>query len=187
MAESSPFDPMKMWRDLVSQWEKGSNEFANQAMASDPFRQGMHGGMNASLAVQKALGEMMARYLSTLNLPRRDDLQAMGNQLQQIEVHLGSHRAPDGSRTRRSAAGGSRCGTAGAHPSPTAARRRGTAPGACARAQQEERKQDMSTGEGATPKAPPLLPDVRAEIERAIQRNIKGLEFLDFGRAADGA
>lgn len=88
MAESSPFDPMKMWRDLVSQWEKGSNEFANQAMASDPFRQGMHSGMNASLAVQKALGEMMARYLSTLNLPRRDDLQAMGNQLQQIEVHL---------------------------------------------------------------------------------------------------
>ena len=88
-SSSSPLDPMAMWRDLVAQWEKGTNEFANQAMASDPFRQGMHGGMNASLQVQKAVGELMARFLTSLNLPSRDDVQALGDQLQRIDDHLG--------------------------------------------------------------------------------------------------
>ena len=71
---SSPLDPMAMWRDLVGQWEKGANEFANQAMASDPFKQGMHGGMNASLQAQKSLGELMAlvidSFITALRIPR---------------------------------------------------------------------------------------------------------------------
>jgi len=86
---SSPFDPLSMWRDFVSQWEKGSNEMGNQAMASDPFRQGLHGGMNASLQVQKALGEMMAKFLTSLNLPTRDDVVALGDRLESIDGHLG--------------------------------------------------------------------------------------------------
>jgi hypothetical protein len=90
MAQSpSPFDPMAIWRDLVAQWEKGTNEFASQAMTSDPFRQGMHGGMNASLQAQKAVGELMARFLTLLNLPTRNDIQALGDQLQRIDDHLG--------------------------------------------------------------------------------------------------
>lgn len=85
----SPLDPMAMWRELTAQWEKATNEFANETMASDPFRQGMHGGMNASLTAQKALGELMARYLTMLNLPTRADLQVLGEQLQRIDDHLG--------------------------------------------------------------------------------------------------
>ena len=84
----SPLDPMAMWRELTAQWEKATNEFANETMASDPFRQGMHGGMNASLTAQKALGELMARYLTMLNLPTRADLQVLGEQLQRIDDHL---------------------------------------------------------------------------------------------------
>ncbi|RSZ41264.1 MULTISPECIES: hypothetical protein [unclassified Variovorax] len=84
----SPLDPMAMWRELTAQWEKSTNEFANEAMASDPFRQGMHGGMNASLTAQKALGDLMARYLTMLNLPTRADLQVLGEQLQRIDDHL---------------------------------------------------------------------------------------------------
>lgn len=89
MPQSSPLDPMAMWRDLVAQWEKGSNEFANQAMASDPFRQSVHGGMNASLQAQKGIGELMARFLTLLNLPTRDNIQSLGEQLQHIDDHLG--------------------------------------------------------------------------------------------------
>ncbi|MET3181463.1 Poly(R)-hydroxyalkanoic acid synthase subunit (PHA_synth_III_E) [Variovorax sp. YR750] len=84
----SPLDPMAMWRELTAQWEKSTNEFANETMASDPFRQGMHGGMNASLTAQKALGDLMARYLTMLNLPTRADLQVLGEQLQRIDDHL---------------------------------------------------------------------------------------------------
>jgi hypothetical protein len=88
MNQFSPLDPMAMWRELTAQWEKSTNEFANEAMASDPFRQGMHGGMNASLTAQKALGDLMARYLTLLNLPTRADLQVLGEQLQRIDDHL---------------------------------------------------------------------------------------------------
>ena len=85
---SSPLDPMAIWRELSAQWEKSTNAFANEAMASDPFRQGMHGGMNASLGAQKALADLMARLLTMLNLPTRADLQALSEQLQHIDDHL---------------------------------------------------------------------------------------------------
>lgn len=90
MNKFSSLDPMAMWRELTAQWEKSTNEFANETMASDPFRQGMHGGMNASLTGQKALGDLMARYLTMLNLPTRADIQALGEQLQSIDDHLAS-------------------------------------------------------------------------------------------------
>lgn len=88
MNKFSPLDPMAMWRELTAQWEKSTNEFANETMASGPFRQGMHGGMNASLTAQKGLGDLMARYLTMLNLPTRADIQALGEQLQHIDDHL---------------------------------------------------------------------------------------------------
>jgi hypothetical protein len=99
MNQFSSLDPMAMWRELTAQWEKSTNEFANEAMASDPFRQGMHGGMNASLTAQKALGDLMARYLTLLNLPTRADIQALGEQLQRIDDHLANiSRAVEGRR-----------------------------------------------------------------------------------------
>lgn len=108
----SPLDPMAMWRELTAQWEKSTNEFANETMASDPFRQGMHGGMNASLTAQKALGDLMARYLTMLNLPTRADLQVLGEQLQRIDDHLARiARAVEGgpaSNTSAAAAAGPR-------------------------------------------------------------------------------
>jgi hypothetical protein len=88
MNQFPSLDPMAMWRELTAQWEKSTNEFANETMSSDPFRQGMHGGMNASLTAQKALGDLMARYLALLNLPTRADIQALGEQLQRIDDHL---------------------------------------------------------------------------------------------------
>jgi hypothetical protein len=98
---SSPLDPMAIWRELSAQWEKSTNAFANEAMASDPFRQGMHGGMNASLGAQKALADLMARLLTMLNLPTRADLQALSEQLQHIDDHLAriSRQLEDGGAT----------------------------------------------------------------------------------------
>ena len=100
MNKFSPLDPMAMWRELTAQWEKSTNEFANETMASDPFRQGMHGGMNASLTAQKGLADLMARYLTMLNLPTRADIQALGEQLQRIDDHLAHiSRAMEGGRS----------------------------------------------------------------------------------------
>lgn len=124
MPQFSPLDPMAMWRELTAQWEKSTNEFANETMSSDPFRQGMHGGMNASLTAQKALGDLMARYLTLLNLPTRADIQALGEQLQRIDDHLAN--------ISRSMEGGGRGSTAAAATAtaPIAPRRTKQPPGA---------------------------------------------------------
>lgn len=142
MPQFSPLDPMAMWRELTAQWEKSTNEFANETMSSDPFRQGMHGGMNASLTAQKALGDLMARYLTLLNLPTRADIQALGEQLQRIDDHLAN--------ISRAMEGEARPTTSAAHAPSTAA----NAPAAPRRTKQPPRPSPPAPQPTAAPKRP---------------------------------
>lgn len=88
MADPSPLDPVALWRDLVSQWERGVNDLANRAMASDEFNRSMHGGLGVSLTAQKAFGDALGRVLTSLNLPTRNEITALGDRLQSIEERL---------------------------------------------------------------------------------------------------
>ena len=83
-----PLDPMALWRDAVSQWEKGINEVAGQTMASPEFAQGMHGAMGSTLSAQKAVADLMGRYLTAVNLPSRAEVAALGERLTEIEARL---------------------------------------------------------------------------------------------------
>jgi predicted RNA-binding protein with EMAP domain len=89
MAEqkSSP-DPAAAFRDLVAQWEKGINEFANRTMNSDEFSRAMNKATTASTTMQQQLGELIGRYLMTLNLPSRAEMMNIGERLQAIETSL---------------------------------------------------------------------------------------------------
>lgn len=87
MAEGTS-DPLAPWRDLVSQWEKGINTLANSAMASDQFSGTVNTAMGLSLRMQQKMGEMMATYLTTLNLPSKADITAMTERLAAIEARL---------------------------------------------------------------------------------------------------
>ncbi len=88
MAEPSPLDPFALWRDMVSQFEKGANQFTNEATKSDQFTQGMGKTMSATLAAKKISDEVSTRYLTALNLPTRADIEALGERLQAIEDRL---------------------------------------------------------------------------------------------------
>lgn len=81
-------DPLAPWRDLVSQWEKGINTLANTTMASDQFSGTVNTAMNLSLLMQQKMGELMATYLTTLNLPSKADITALGERLASIEARL---------------------------------------------------------------------------------------------------
>jgi hypothetical protein len=89
MAEqrSSP-DPAAAFRELVSQWEKGINEFAGQAMNSDEFSRAMNKVTATSTTMQQQLGDLIGRYLTTLNLPSRAEMINIGERLQAIETSL---------------------------------------------------------------------------------------------------
>ena len=89
MAEqkSTP-DPAAAFRELVSQWEKGFNEFASRTMNSEEFSRAMNKATTASTVMQQQLGELIGRYLMTLNLPSRAEMMNIGERLQAIETSL---------------------------------------------------------------------------------------------------
>jgi len=86
--DSTPLDPFALWRQMLSQWEKGTNEFVNKASESDAFAEGMHRLMGTSLSAKKASDEFAGRMLLALNLPSRADVEALGDRLQAIEDRL---------------------------------------------------------------------------------------------------
>ena len=88
MSDKNPMDPFAMWRDMLGQWEKGMNTAANKTMASGDFSREMNRVLGASLQMKKARKELLTRYFDALNLPTKDDLNALGERLQAMEEQI---------------------------------------------------------------------------------------------------
>ncbi|MFO1115450.1 MAG: poly(R)-hydroxyalkanoic acid synthase subunit PhaE [Beijerinckiaceae bacterium] len=86
--EQAPKGPLDAFRDFVGQWERGVNQFANEAMGNEQFARLMHGATSAAAGAKAGLGEAMERYLATMNLPSRADIVSIGERLQAIEAQL---------------------------------------------------------------------------------------------------
>ena len=92
MADKSN-DPVAMWQNMVGEMEKGFNSFANQAMASPEFSKVMNQVGSVGAGAQKQLGELMEKYLVSMNLPSRAQMVSMGERLQSIEGQLNEIKA----------------------------------------------------------------------------------------------
>jgi SMC interacting uncharacterized protein involved in chromosome segregation len=86
-------DPAVVWQTMIAEMEKGFNSFANQAMASPEFSKVMNQAGGAAAGAQKQLGEMMEKYLLTMNLPSRAQFVGLAERLQSIEGHLSEIKA----------------------------------------------------------------------------------------------
>jgi polyhydroxyalkanoic acid synthase PhaR subunit len=84
----NPFDPFAMWRDALSKWESSVNDLANKSMVSPEFSQFMNQAGSVTMRMQHAMGEMMQKYLTAMNMPTRADITALGERLQNIEQQL---------------------------------------------------------------------------------------------------
>ena len=82
-------DPVAMWQKMVGEMEKGFNSFANQAMSSPEFSQAMNRAGGVAAGAQKQLGEIMEKYLVTMNLPSRDQVTGLAERLQAVEGQIG--------------------------------------------------------------------------------------------------
>jgi SMC interacting uncharacterized protein involved in chromosome segregation len=113
-------DPAVIWKTMIGEMEKGFNAFANQAMASPEFSKVVNQVGGVSAGAQKHLGDLMEKYLVTMNLPSRAQMVSMAERLQSMEGQLneikallhqvrdnagasaaGSAAAPQPARTRR--------------------------------------------------------------------------------------
>jgi hypothetical protein len=92
MADKSS-DPVAMWQNMIGEMEKGFNSFANQAMTSPEFSKVMNQVGSVGAGAQKQLGELMEKYLVSMNLPSRAQMVSMGERLQSIEGQLNEIRA----------------------------------------------------------------------------------------------
>ena len=92
MADKSN-DPVAMWQNMIGEMEKGFNSFANQAMSSPEFSKVMNQVGGAAAGAQKQVGELMEKYLVSMNLPSRAQMVGMAERLQSIESQLGEIKA----------------------------------------------------------------------------------------------
>jgi len=92
MADKSN-DPVAMWQNMIGEMEKGFNSFANQAMSSPEFSRAMNQVGGAAAGAQKQLGELMEKYLVSMNLPSRAQMVGMAERLQSIEGQLDEIKA----------------------------------------------------------------------------------------------
>lgn len=81
----TPKDPLAVWRDMLAEWEKGLNAAANQAMGSEEFTRSVHRATQASAQVQQSVTELVARYLTVMNLPGKGDFAELAARLRGIE------------------------------------------------------------------------------------------------------
>ncbi|WP_375161899.1 hypothetical protein [Bradyrhizobium sp. RDT46] len=82
-------DPVAMWQKMVGEMEKGFNSFANQAMSSPEFSQAMNRAGGVAAGAQKQLGELMEKYLVSMNLPSREQVTGLAERLQSVEAQIG--------------------------------------------------------------------------------------------------
>ena len=92
MADKSN-DPVAIWQNMIGEMEKGFNSFANQAMASPEFSKVVNQVGGVTAGAQKQLGDLMEKYLVSMNLPSRAQMVSMAERLQSIEGQLNEIKA----------------------------------------------------------------------------------------------
>jgi SMC interacting uncharacterized protein involved in chromosome segregation len=92
MADKSN-DPVAIWQNMIGEMEKGFNSFANQAMASPEFSKVVNQVGGVTAGAQKQLGDLMEKYLVSMNLPSRAQMIGMAERLQSIEGQLNEIKA----------------------------------------------------------------------------------------------
>ena len=92
MADKSN-DPVAIWQNMIGEMEKGFNSFANQAMASPEFSRVVNQVGGVTAGAQKQLGDLMEKYLVSMNLPSRAQMVSMAERLQSIEGQLNEIKA----------------------------------------------------------------------------------------------
>ncbi|MCA1413611.1 hypothetical protein I6F30_21075 [Bradyrhizobium sp. NBAIM20] len=82
-------DPVALWQKMVGEMEKGFNSFATKAMETPEFSQAMNRAGGVAAGAQKQFGDLMERYLISMNLPTREQMTGIAERLQSIEGQLG--------------------------------------------------------------------------------------------------
>ena len=88
MSSTPPTDPMAMFRDAMTQWEKLANEYGGKLLARPEAAQAMHTATSAGMQIQGAVQDAMAKVLAAANMPSKAEIETIGQRLTGIEAAL---------------------------------------------------------------------------------------------------
>jgi hypothetical protein len=101
---TTPTDPMAMWRDFLGQWEKAANDVGGKILQRPEAAEAMHKATALGLQAQTAMHDAMAKMLSAANMPSRAEVEALGTRLGAIEASLARIEAALGAAASPAAA-----------------------------------------------------------------------------------
>jgi len=76
------------YREMVTQWERNFDSFANQFMGTETFSRSMNQAQDAQLALRKGFQDFMGKNLENVNMPSREDLVRVAESVQGVERRL---------------------------------------------------------------------------------------------------
>lgn len=88
MANETPPDPSAQFQEWVTQWERAVDEFSNKVMGTDEFSKSMNQMQGLQIEFQRRFGELMAQQLANFNMPSRDDVIRLSEDLRSIDRRL---------------------------------------------------------------------------------------------------
>ncbi len=88
MADRQPPGLPESFSEMVTQWERSFDAFANQLMGTEEFSRGMNQMQTMQLEMQRRFAELMARQLKTLNMPTREDVLRIGEMVKGLDERL---------------------------------------------------------------------------------------------------
>ena len=88
MAKETPPDPSAQFQEWVTQWERAADEFSNKIMGTDEFSKNMNQMQSMQLELQRTFGEAMANQLANFNMPSRDDVLKIGEDMRALDRRL---------------------------------------------------------------------------------------------------
>ncbi len=88
MADNNSHDPSKAFQEMVTQWERNFDAFANQFMGTEGFSQAMNEFQKAQLNLQSMFANAMNQQLLAFNMPTREDIVRLGENIQRLERRM---------------------------------------------------------------------------------------------------
>ena len=107
MADNKHNPMAQDFSEMVTEWERNFDAFANQVMGTEAYSEAMNQMQKAQLSYQRGFSEVMSQQLAAMNVPSREDLLGLMDMLAQInqrrdriEVQLASGKKKKSKKKR---------------------------------------------------------------------------------------
>lgn len=78
-------DPAAVFANWVTEWERAVDKFSNEVMGTDEFSRSVNQMQKMQLDIQRIFGEAMARQLANFNMPSRDDILELSENVRELD------------------------------------------------------------------------------------------------------